>query len=142
MLNKKVYFDANIVLNIIDSNRKEHLTAKRMWKNLILEKCIIIISEDILTNVFYISKNKTEALNFFKFIQYKWQIVPFGKDVIKNSIDLALEKKLDLEDTLQCLCAKENGCEILITNDKKFYNCGISICTIEEFLKEKIDVQK
>ena len=89
MLNKKVYFDANIVLDIIDSNRKEHLTAKRMWKDLILEKCIIIISEDILTNVFYILKIKTEALNFFKFIQDNWKIVPFGKDVVKNAIDLS-----------------------------------------------------
>jgi len=56
-------------------------------------------------------------------------------------IGISLVKKLDLEDILQCLCAKENGCKILITNDKKFYDCCVSLYTIEEFLKEK-NVQK
>jgi len=55
--------------------------------------------------------------------------------VIKNAIDLSLEKSLDLEDMLQCLSAKENGCKALITNDKKFYDCGLAIYTAEEFLK-------
>ncbi len=135
MLNKKVYFDANIVLDIINADRKGHKIAKKLWKNLTIAKYLIIISEDILTNVFYISKNKSEVLKFFKFVQDKWQIAPFGKDVINNAIDLSLEKNLDLEDMLQCLCAKENGCEMLITHDKKFYDCGLSLYTIEEFLK-------
>jgi predicted nucleic acid-binding protein len=45
-----------------------------------------------------------------------------------------LGNSLDLEDILQCLCAKENGCDVLITNDKKFYDCDIKIMTIKEFL--------
>ena len=84
-----------------------------------------------------LSKRVYDVLEFFKFMQSRWQIVPFGKDVIKNAINLSLEKNLDLEDTLQCLCAKENGCDILITNNNKFYDCGVSIYTTEEFLKEK-----
>jgi len=135
MLNKKVYFDANIVLDIINADCKGHKIAKKLWKNLTIAKYLIIISEDILTNVFYISKNKSEVLKFFKFVQDKWQIAPFGKDVINNAIDLSLEKNLDLEDMLQCLCAKENDCEMLITHDKKFCDCGLSVYTIEEFLK-------
>jgi predicted nucleic acid-binding protein len=59
----------------------------------------------------------------------------FKKNVIKNAITLSLEKDLDLEDVLQCLCAKENGCEVLITHDKKFYDCGIEIMNCEYFLK-------
>ncbi|MBL1320405.1 MAG: PIN domain-containing protein [Methylophaga sp.] len=66
-------------------------------------------------------------------IQKRWQIVPFGKNVIKNSIDLAIKNNLDLEDVLQCLCARENGCMALITNDNNFVNCGLSICTIVDF---------
>ena len=52
----------------------------------------------------------------------------------KKAIDLSLEKKLDLEDVLQCLCAKENECRVFITHDKRFYDCGVEIMTSEEFL--------
>jgi len=48
---------------------------------------------------------------------------------------MSLEKDLDLEDVLQCLCAKENGCDVFITNDRKFYDCGINIMTTEAFLE-------
>jgi len=41
-----------------------------------------------------------------------------------------------LEDTLQCLCAKENDCDMLITSDKHFYNCGMKIQTASEFLND------
>jgi len=44
-------------------------------------------------------------------------------------------KEQDLEDALQCLCAKENNCTLLITNDKKFVDCGIEIMNYERFLK-------
>jgi predicted nucleic acid-binding protein len=56
--------------------------------------------------------------------------------VIQNAIDLSLEKNLDLEDVLQCLCVKENGCNALISNDKEFVDCGVSIYTTDEFLLE------
>jgi len=65
----------------------------------------------------------------------RWEIKAFGTNVISNAIALSLERNLDLEDALQCLCAKEHGCKVLITNDKKFHDCGIEIITNEEFLK-------
>ena len=52
-----------------------------------------------------------ENVNYSKLLQ---------KEVIKSGIELAIEKNIDLEDILQCLCAKENGCGYLITNDKNF----------------------
>ena len=88
----------------------------------------------MLSTIFYINKDKNQTLKFFKIIQQRWYIVPFGKSVIDDAIKLSLENNLDLEDTLQCLCAKDNGCEILITNDNKFYDCGIEIMSCEEFL--------
>jgi predicted nucleic acid-binding protein len=93
-----------------------------------------VISEDMLSTLFYIQKDKRKTLEFFKVIYKRWVISSFGKDVIKKAIDLSFENSLDLEDVLQCLCAKENGCDVLITNDKKFYDCDIKIMTIKEFL--------
>ncbi|SFV67585.1 putative protein [hydrothermal vent metagenome] len=98
----------------------------------------IFISEDMLTTIFYIDKNNQKVLSFFKNIVIKkWHIATFGEKTIKKAIDLSFNKKLDLEDTLQCFCAKENNCEFLITNDNQFYDCGINVCTANDFLKKQ-----
>ncbi len=139
---KKIFLDTNIVLDIIESTRKKHKQALELGKYLLLNDYKILISEDMLTTIFYISKSKQETLIFLKEVVFvDWDVSVFGNDVMKNAIELSLEKNLDLEDVLQCLCAKENGCEAIITHDKKFYDCGLSLFTIEEFLKEK-NVQK
>jgi len=132
--NKIVFLDTNIVLDIVNPKRINNKKAVELWNMLVLKKYTIMISEDMLSTIFYINKDKNQTLHFFRVITKRWQIVSFGKDVVKNAIDLSLEKNLDLEGMLQCLCAKENGCKILITNDKKFHDCGISVCTTEEFL--------
>ena len=131
----KIFLDTNIILDIIDAQRPNNKKIHLLLEHLILNDIDIVISEDMLSTIFYIQKDKQLVLKFLHSIQKRWIISSFGKSVIKKAIELSLEKNLDLEDTLQCLCAKENGCEALITNDNKFYNCGISIYTIEVFLK-------
>ena len=91
----------------------------------------------MITTLYYILKDKITTLGFIDDVIFvDWTILSFGKSVLNQAVKLSLKENLDLEDTLQCFCAKENGCGILITNDKKFYDCGISIYTTEEFLKE------
>ena len=131
---KSLYFDSNVVLDILNNQRKNHLDAKSLLKYCINNNIKITISEDMLSTIFYINRDNKLTLEFFKFIENRWEIVPFGKKVVNSAINLSLEKNLDLEDLLQCLCAKNNGCEALITNDKRFYDCGIKILTINEFL--------
>ena len=135
MESTKVFFDINIVLDIIDPTRTHHSKAKELWKILVTSKSKILISEDILSTVFYINNDNKYTLEFFQLIQKRWKIVPFGKKVIKNAIDLSIKNKLDLEDVLQCLCARESGCTVFITNDNKFYDCGLSIQKSDGFLQ-------
>lgn len=125
---KNIYLDTNIILDFLDKNRLNHLKSKQLIKQLTLEENIIIISEDMLSTIFYIDKNNKKVLEFFKFIIDNWEVVSFGKSVIKEAISLCTNNPdQDLEDTLQCLCAKENNCEYLITNDSNFVSCGIKI---------------
>jgi len=131
----KVFLDTNIILDLIDAQRPNNKKIHLLLEHLILNDIDIVISEDMLSTIFYIQKDKQLVLKFLHSIQKRWVISSFGKDVIKKAIELSLENNIDLEDTLQCLCAKENGCDALITNDNNFYNCGVSIYTIEEFLK-------
>jgi predicted nucleic acid-binding protein len=134
-MGKKIFLDTNIVADIIDAKRANHSQAIRVMEKLIEDDCRVCISEDILTTLFYISKSKAQTLEFFKnVILVDWEILSFGKETLQEGVDIALTEGVDLEDTLQCLCAKHNGCETIITNDSGFYGCGLDIMNCEQFL--------
>jgi len=135
MESKSIFLDTNIVLDILNAGCPYNEDAKSLWKMLVLNGYQIIISEDMLSTIYYIEKDKEKVLEFFKLIQKRWKIVSFGDALIGEAITMALEQKLDLEDTLQCLCAKAYGCGVLVTNDKSFVECGIEIVNYERFLK-------
>ncbi len=137
VLNKRVFLDVNIVVDILDTKRKSHIDTKKLLNVIYKNDIEIVISEDMLSTIFYIVKDKKAVLNFFKVIQKSWVVSPFGDEVVKNSVELALRESVDFEDVLQCLCAKHNQCDTLITNDNNFIDCGLSICTVYEFLNEK-----
>ena len=138
----KIFLDTNVVADVIGVARPNHTQSLELLKYLLVNSYEICISEDMITTLYYILKNKENTLSFLQNIVFvDWTVLAFGEKVFQEAIGISLVKKLDLEDILQCLCAKENGCKILITNDKKFYDCGVSLYTIEEFLKEK-NVQK
>lgn len=136
MEKSSVYLDTNIVVDMIDGGRANHGLSLALLKKLMLEDYDIFISEDMLSTLYYISNDKRATLEFFENIIYvDWQVVPFGMDVIKEATHLSLNEGVDLEDTLQCLCAKNNKCMILVTNDKKFVGCGIDVVGYERSLK-------
>lgn len=140
MVKNKIYLDTNIVADMIDPSRRGHKSSVEFLKESIVKNYTICISEDMLSTLYYISKNKTATLNFFKnIIMIDWQVLSFGKDVVAEGIDLSLKNDLDLEDVLQCLCAKENGCGTLITNDKEFYDCGVSLSRLTELTSKKVN---
>ena len=141
MENEKVFLDINIVADIIDTTRSGHPASSKLLETLIIGSCDICISEDMLSTLYYISKDKEKTLLFFENIVYiDWNILGFGMEVIQKATKLSLEQTQDFEDILQCLCAKENDCSIFITNDKKFHRCGIEIFSVETFLAYKKDL--
>ena len=125
-------------MGFTDSSRPRHLETTQLFSFLIKNDYNIFISEDMISTLFYISKDKKKMLKFLEVIQTEWTISAFGKDVIKNAIKLSLSSNLDLEDLLQCLCAKENGCEVLLTNDVKFLDCGVKVMNVDAFLNAKV----
>lgn len=131
----RVFLDTNIILDFLDAKRPAHNQAISLVGWLVSNSKEVCLSEDMLTTIYYISKNKGHVLNFFTTISRLWNTVPFGQSVIHEAISLCQQNtSLDFEDTLQCLCAKANECSTLITNDKEFYSCGIEVVTSDEFL--------
>jgi len=136
---QNVFLDTNIILDFLDNQREEHEKAQQLIQYLILNNYKIMLSEDMLSTIFYIIKDKKATLKFFKTIIKKWNIVPYGLELIEEAVDIALEQDLDLEDLLQCLCAKKYDATILITQDKGFYNCGLTLYTTNDFLASNIN---
>ncbi|MGE0738096.1 type II toxin-antitoxin system VapC family toxin [Sulfurimonas sp.] len=134
-MNKRIFLDINIVIDIIDEARASHQKAKLMLIKIIEQDYEVYISEDVITTIYYVLKGNVKVLYFFKNIMSRWNVVPFGKDVIEDSIDFSIKYNSDLEDTLQCMCAKKNGCKTFITSDKKFIDCGIEVLDYEQFLR-------
>ena len=124
MNSKNVFLDTNIIIDFLDKTRQNHLLAVELIEALIIEDYEVFISEDMLSTIYYLIKDKKKVLMFLKDILIEWSIVPFNKDVVLKAIEISLETKKDFEDILQCLTAKKYNC-VLITNDRKFVNCGI-----------------
>ena len=131
----RIFLDTNILLDILIQDRPNHNYSEALLGKLL--DFDVYVSEDMLTTIYYIAKEKQKALEFLAFIQTQWYIVPFGADVLKEGIAFAHKHGSDLEDTLQCLCAKYNKCEAILTSDTSFFvECGIRRETYETFLKE------
>ena len=135
---KSVYLDTNIVLDLLDSRRPNHSKIAPLMEKIIRNDMQVYMSEDSLTTIYYIAKNKKEVLEFFGVILDEWHVVPFGTQVIAQAIEICkANEKFDFEDALQCLCAKGHGCDCLITSDKNFVDCGIEVVDIDAFLAMK-----
>ena len=133
---KKIFLDINIVIDFLEQRRRQHHKVVELIEYLTVNNYDICISEDMLTTIYYVSKEKQTVLRFLKTVNQRWQVLHFGKETISEAIAMSLENALDLEDMLQCLCARANGC-MMITHDKTFYDCGVVITTAEEFLERE-----
>lgn len=133
----KIFLDINIVLDMMDSSRLNHSKSLELIEFCVIQDIDLCISEDMLSTIFYINSDKTYTLKFFQQIIKKWNILPFGIDTLESAIEFCMQNQCDLEDALQCMCAKNNNCDILLTSDKKFVDCGISIMGYDSLLKLK-----
>ena len=134
MANSAVFLDTNVVADMIDAQRKHHKDSLRLLQYLSLENYEIVISEDMISTLYYISEDKEATLAFLEHIVYPdWRVVPFGIETIKEATQIAMQTGTDLEDLLQCLCAKRHGCRYLITGDKRFVECGLDVVDYDGF---------
>ena len=131
----KIFLDANVILDFLDSQRPGHSVARSVIGTLYKEGRTIVITEDLLTTIYYVVRNKNAVLDFFSVIQKEWLIVPFGKDRIFRAISICRNNpKADLEDVLQSLSALDLECRYVISNDMNFYDCGVDIATARDFV--------
>ena len=137
----KVFVDANVILDRYDINRPFYKYSFKTYEYLILN-CQIFTSCDLITTIYYINskQNKTQALLNIQAINKTLKIIEFSNKEVEETSDLMLEEPSfkDLEDTIQYIMAKKEGCDLIISNDKNFVSKDIKLMTSEKFCKEYI----
>ena len=136
---KKIFFDANIILDMIDSERGNVDKVKKLVYNALMKDISLYTSCDILSNVYYVGRKilaKDILVEEMLRIVEIFDIVAIDKTLAKkallrNQIDLPL----DFEDLLQSQCAITSECDLIVTNDKKFVESEVKHLTLLEALK-------
>ena len=127
----KVFFDLNIIIDIIDTDRANNQKAVALMQNLMRNGTDIVISEDSISTLYYNLRHSKQKqlilLDFLEVITQKWQLASFGVETIKKAIKYSKNSNADLEDALQYFCADKVGCEVIYTCDKNFPKIAIAV---------------
>ncbi|MDQ7043064.1 MAG: PIN domain-containing protein [Sulfurimonas sp.] len=134
----KVFFDANIINDIYDTKRVNSKNSFFALKKCLENNIEVTTSCDIVTNIYYITAKYTDKVNALKAledVESIFTVLPFDNKVLKKAIELmkADDDYNDLEDTLQYVLAQESGCDIIISNDKKFVSKEIKLLNAQNF---------
>ncbi|MFP4333493.1 MAG: type II toxin-antitoxin system VapC family toxin [Campylobacterales bacterium] len=136
----RAFLDANIILDLIDRDRKSVDSTKEAIAHLIQNSYELYTSCDIFTTVYYVTSKHIESkviLEELEKILLLVNVIPIDIKVIKESIEIAKERGGDLEDVLQYVCAKKEMCELIVSNDKSFYRDSIEVVEAKSVIKMK-----
>lgn len=136
---KKVFVDGNVMIDLFDESRTNHKFSVKAIYFLLREEVKLMTSSDLITTVWYVlhKVNKKKALSDIKKVIEIFNIIPFGKEELNYAISLMERDKnfRDLEDTLQYALAKNEGCELILSNDEDFYSPDLEVLNTKEFCK-------
>ena len=137
---KSVFLDGNIFIDINDNNRLTSKVSSQILNYLVSNHIKIYTSCDLITTVYYIlsKQGKENALNSIEQINKICKIIELSNAEVLQTCQLMREDEnfKDLEDTLQYVLAKNTNCDLIISNDKKFYSTDIELLTSNETIKK------
>jgi predicted nucleic acid-binding protein len=131
----KIFIDTNIFLDVI--LKREYYKEGLLILNNCSDKLFKgVISDITILNIDYIARKQIKDLRkFLKVINANFFVI--GAD--NNMFSAALEiKNIDLEDNIQYCSAQDNDCEMIITNDRTFYEQDLKVISSSDFVKEFI----
>lgn len=136
---KRIFFDANIIVDIFDTTRENHIDSLKVYAWAIENNCELFTSCDIVTTIYYIvsKKGKQEAREKIRQINKIIQIIEFSNAEVEQTCALMKEDSCfnDLEDTVQYVLAQAKKCDVIITNDQQFHSPDIELHSSKSFLE-------
>ncbi len=128
---KRIFFDTNMIVDLFDTDRVTHRQSSESYIYILSERISLYTSCDILTTIYYIlsKQDKSAALSQIEDINQTLDVVAFGNREVEATCRLMREDSdyTDLEDTMQVILAKKAGCDLIISNDKKFVSKEIEV---------------
>ncbi len=135
---RKVFIDANVIIDLINSGNKRHAESQLLFNELIKTKTKLFVSPTSFAIVYYflgkhikspVKLNQTAAELFSNFIFTREDGLIMEK-VMKSSF-------ADLEDALQYFSALDAGAEIIISyNQHDFINPQIPVYHPFQYINE------
>jgi len=136
---KRVFVDGNVILDYFLKDRPFSKYSEKVIDYLVENDVNLLTSCDLITTVYYVlsKKDKTEAMLNIKDAAELFYIIPFSNEETKKAIELMERDKnfKDLEDTLQYVLAKENQCDLIISNDENFFSPDIKVVSTKELVE-------
>ena len=122
---RRIFIDANVINDIFDANRPFHEASFACLQACLQQNITLVTSCDLVTTIYYITtktQGREKALQALAQIQSIFEIAPFANRELDAAVQLMQANKdyKDLEDTIQYILAKNNACELILSNDAKF----------------------
>ena len=118
----KVFFDTNVLLDLLIHSRPGHDSSKlllQVAREGVLEG--YLSTQSIIDAAYVQTQTNHSGLEGFKesirIIASILKVVPIESQDITSANDSEMS---DYEDAAQLSCAENNGCDILLTSDKRF----------------------
>ncbi len=139
----RVFLDANIFIDANDVNRPSYHESFKIVPYLLGQGSTIYTSCDLITTIYYIlaKQDRVRALDSIEQMNRFCNVIPFDNREVQASCDLMRDdgNYTDLEDTLQYILAQKTGCELIISNDTRFYSRDIEVMGSGEFVERYIE---
>ena len=122
---RRIFVDANVINDIFDANRPFHEASFACLQACLQQNITLVTSCDLVTTIYYITtktQGREKALQALAQIQSIFEIALFANRELDAAVQLMQANKdyKDLEDTIQYILAKNNACELILSNDAKF----------------------
>jgi len=135
----RIFFDANIILDLIDIDRGNLEKARELVRVALTDDILLYTSCDILSNIYYVGQKKLDKELLVKEmlrILDIFEIIEIDKNLSREALHKNADNfSCDFEDLLQVECAKSYNCDLIVTNDKKFIKSDVEYLSLDAALK-------
>ena len=127
----KIFVDTNIFLDLIF--KRENFESALLIFNAIEKRLYVGAILDIsLLNIDYIANKQVKDIkDFLRLVNTIFEVVGGTNKMFDDALSIQND---NLEDNLQYISAKKLMCDVIVTNDKKFYSEEIEKFTSSAFV--------
>lgn len=114
-----VFFDTNVVLDVLLERQPWVETSKRLWAAIDDGRITGYVAATSLTNIFYIARRAKGLEVAFDAVQIcldTFDVSPVMRDVLSRAL-AARATWRDFEDAVQMICASDVGADMIATRD-------------------------